>query len=466
MLLLISLLMAVGMYCFFWNVVTPAQEARFLLKSGPRGNLSDLYPRWLGARELLLNDRDPYSPDVTAEIQRGVFGRTIDPEDPSGPHDQARFAYPLYVVFLLAPAVALPFPVVEVLFLAIAIIAAAGSVFLLQRCFSRTKSGFLAALVTVLFLGSYSFVSALHVEQLALIVLPLIVGGIIAVASGRLRAGGIMLALATIKPQSAAGIVAWLLLWAVSRWKDRKSLVMSFGLTLFAMLAGAELLLPGWVWKWREALSAYVSYAAIPGPHVEIIFGDRPGKVIAALVVLGIGIFCWKARKDEVGTDRFKFAPALILSANLVVNPIWRAYDHIFLLPVVLLIVEWKAQFFRLNPISRAIVRLSAVALIWQWPAAAAVAAVSLVSPTFASNLQIVPWLSIFFVPPLALVSLVLIGRAQLADRVGEGGTAVASRDGRATAIPVSEPAMFVPSSFVPHEESLSRRHTPARSKP
>jgi hypothetical protein len=84
-------------------------------------------------------------------------------------------------------------------------------------------------------------------------------------------------------------------------------------------------------------------------------------------------------------------------------------------------------------------VRLSAIALIWQWPAAAAVATISRVSPTFASQLQIVPWLSIFFVPPLALVSLVLIGRAQLADRVAEGGATVASRDGKVTASPASE---------------------------
>jgi hypothetical protein len=64
----------------------------------PRGNFSDLYPAWLGTRELLVNHRDRYSPEVTASIQKGVWGRTVDARNPGDPEDQSRFAYPLYVV--------------------------------------------------------------------------------------------------------------------------------------------------------------------------------------------------------------------------------------------------------------------------------------------------------------------------------------------------------------------------------
>ena len=61
-------------------------------------DLSDLYPRWLGARELLLHHRDPYSPEVTREIQIGYYGRPLDPSRPQDPRDQQGFAYPAYVV--------------------------------------------------------------------------------------------------------------------------------------------------------------------------------------------------------------------------------------------------------------------------------------------------------------------------------------------------------------------------------
>ncbi len=91
----------------------PYQKADAAAHGRPRGNLSDLYPRWLGARELLLHHRDPYSPEVTREIQAGYYGRVLDPDRADDPKDQQGFAYPVYVVFLLAPTIGLPFPVVQ-----------------------------------------------------------------------------------------------------------------------------------------------------------------------------------------------------------------------------------------------------------------------------------------------------------------------------------------------------------------
>ena len=82
----------------------------------PRGNLSDLYPRWLGARELLLHRRNPYGDDITHEIQKGYYGRALDPARPDDPRDQQGFAYPIYVVFLLAPLIGLPFHGVQIFF--------------------------------------------------------------------------------------------------------------------------------------------------------------------------------------------------------------------------------------------------------------------------------------------------------------------------------------------------------------
>ena len=92
----------------------------------PERNFSDLFPRWLGTRELLLHGRDPYSAEITREIQQGYYGRPIDPTRTSDPIDEQRFAYPLCVVFLLAPTVTLPFIVVKWLFTAILAVLAVG----------------------------------------------------------------------------------------------------------------------------------------------------------------------------------------------------------------------------------------------------------------------------------------------------------------------------------------------------
>jgi hypothetical protein len=96
------------MWFYFDRILVAHQVAEALAHDRPRGNLSDLYPRWLGARELLLHGRNPYAADVTQEIQRGYYGRALDSRR-NDPRDEQGFAYPVYVVFLLAPSVGLPF---------------------------------------------------------------------------------------------------------------------------------------------------------------------------------------------------------------------------------------------------------------------------------------------------------------------------------------------------------------------
>src|SRR6476646_9132390 len=100
------------MWFYVQWVLVPYQKADAAAHGRPRGNLSDLYPRWLGSRELLLHHRDPYSAEVTREIQLGYYGRELDPNRSNDPKDLQGFAYPVYVAFLLAPTVTIPFQVV------------------------------------------------------------------------------------------------------------------------------------------------------------------------------------------------------------------------------------------------------------------------------------------------------------------------------------------------------------------
>ncbi|HEX3585201.1 MAG TPA: hypothetical protein VH024_04360, partial [Candidatus Angelobacter sp.] len=101
--LALAILCAAGMWTYVDRILVQHQKAEALITGSPRGNLSDLYPTWLGARELLLHRRDPYSAEVTREIQAGYYGRPIDVSRPEDPTNQQAFAYPVYVAFLLAP---------------------------------------------------------------------------------------------------------------------------------------------------------------------------------------------------------------------------------------------------------------------------------------------------------------------------------------------------------------------------
>src|SRR5437660_9987810 len=111
--LLIAVVLAASMWWYVQKLLIPYQRADAAAHGRPRGNLSDLYPRWLGAREFLLHHRNPYSPEVTREIETGYYGRTLDPGRVEDPRDQQGVAYPVYVVFLLAPTVHLPSPAVH-----------------------------------------------------------------------------------------------------------------------------------------------------------------------------------------------------------------------------------------------------------------------------------------------------------------------------------------------------------------
>src|SRR3954463_7941006 len=111
--LLGAVLLSAAMWVWVQAIAVPHQQAESAERGRPRGNLSDLYPRWLGARELLLHHRDPYSPEVPREIQAGYYGRPLEPGRTDEPKDQQGFAYPVHVVFLLAPTVGLPFPLVQ-----------------------------------------------------------------------------------------------------------------------------------------------------------------------------------------------------------------------------------------------------------------------------------------------------------------------------------------------------------------
>src|SRR5258708_9350109 len=114
--LLAAVLVAASMWFYFDRILIAQQVADAAQHERPRGNLSDLYPRWLGARELLLHHRNPYGDDITMEIEKGYYGRVLDPNRPNDPKDRQGFAYPVYVVFLLAPLIGFPYHSVQIFF--------------------------------------------------------------------------------------------------------------------------------------------------------------------------------------------------------------------------------------------------------------------------------------------------------------------------------------------------------------
>lgn len=383
--LLLALLSAGSMWFYVEHVLIPYERADAAAHDRPRGNLSDLYPRWLGARELLLHHRDPYSPQITREIQEGYYGRALDPGRPNDPKDHQAFAYPVYVVFLLAPTVFFPFAVVSTCFRWLLVALSAATIPLWLRVLGWRVSAVTAATLLLFTLGSFPTLQGFKLQQLSLAVCGLIAGCTALLTGGYLLTAGILLALATIKPQLALPFAGWLVLWALAKWRERRNFLVGFGGTMAALLVGSEILLPGWLSRFRDAVHAYRQYAGSAGSALDVLVGPliktSGVKVLAVVIVLGTVAVCWLARRQTAGSAGFNVASAMVLATTVVIIPTFAPYNQLLLLPGIFLLIQNRGELWHVSVMTRLFFSLCFIIVFWPWIAAAFLAAASAVLP-------------------------------------------------------------------------------------
>jgi hypothetical protein len=373
--LAIALLAAVSMWVYADFILIPHQQRQSAALGIPRGNLSDLYPRWLGARELLMHGRDPYGEDITREIQRGYYGREIDRGRAHDPKDQQGFAYPVYVTFLFAPTVKLPFERVQAGFRWFLILLTAATVPLWGKAVGWRTTGLTTLAWIALTLGNFAGVQGIKLQQLTLLVCGLLASAFALLVSGHLILAGILLALSTIKPQLAGMLVAWLALWTISDWEARKRFAYSFGATMLALVLGGELLLPGWISEFRGAAQAYLQYTGGGKSVLDVALGHSLGVLAAVLIVVAASIFCWKNRHAPAQDSEFAWCLALVLSATLVIIPTYAPYNQLLLLPALMLIVAYADGLWARGNLSRWFMVITALCVFWSWATAAVLCA-------------------------------------------------------------------------------------------
>jgi len=424
--LLLALLSAASMWFYVQWVLVPYQKADAAAHGRPRGNLSDLYPRWLGTRELLLHHRDPYSSEVTREIQSGYYGRPLDPrrmDDPrfNEPKDQQGFAYPLHVIFLLAPTIGLPFPVVQAGFRWLLVILTLASVLLWLRVLRWRPSAATTAIIILLTLGSYAVVQGIKLQQLTLVVSALLAGCGAALVAGHFSLAGFLLALATIKPQLALPLAGWLTLWAASDWRRRQSFIWSFALSMAIFLGASEYILPGWMREFRDAVAAYRQYTGGAGSLLDVLTTPWLGKILAAVAVLAVVVMGWKVRRASHDSAAFSTILALVLAVTLVIVPSFAPYNQVLLLPAVFLItISWKDLWSR-GSLTRVACGLGLLVVGWPWLASCGLMLASrFVSPSSLQKAWTVPLYTSLGIPlvVLGLLSLCTRDRLQTSSKI------------------------------------------------
>ncbi len=368
--LFLALLFAGSMWFYVQHILIPHQQAEAALYGVPRGNLSDLYPRWLGARELLLHHRDPYSAEVTREIQTGYYGRPLDLSLPHDPRDEQGFAYPAYVVFLLAPTVTLPFAIVQMGFRWLLVVLTAASVPLWLRTLRWRVSAETIAIFVVLTLGSFPVIQGIKLQQLSLLVAGLIAVATALLAEGHFFSAGALLAFATIKPQLTLPVAAWFLLWALSNWTRRRGFWWGFAGTMAALVAAAQYVLPGWAMRFREAVAAYRRYNQGANSVLDTLLTPQLGKWVAIAIGVTLAMVAWRRRGREAGSSTHDHVTVLVLAATVVVMPKTAPYNQVLLLPGILLVLHQGRELWSGGWARRAMIAICGWALVWPWLAA------------------------------------------------------------------------------------------------
>jgi Glycosyltransferase family 87 len=407
-LLLAAVLCAAGVWLYADRVLIPHQISDAVVHNRPTGNRSDLYPQWLGARELLLYGHDPYSAETTREIQQGYYGRPLDPSRPGEPKDQQAFAYPVYVAFYLAPTMHLPFEAVRKGFFWVLFILTVVSIPLWLRVLRWSAPLWAQGSMIIFTIGSLTVMQGLKLPQMTLLVAALLAIGLALLASDRPIAAGVALALATIKPQLVWLLLFWLTIWTLADWRRRYRWAASFLCAMAILCAASEWYLPNWIFRFVQAVHRYQNY----NDAVSILDKLLPagwGLIPSAFAVAATAYIGWKNRRVAVDTPSFAAMTSLTLAVTVIVTPSYALYNEVILLSALLMLVRDRQLLWNQNLSSRVLLSLAAVLLLWQWLASIVLAGLSFVLPlrTFEAAWPVPLWTVHFLA--VAVAGLVLM---------------------------------------------------------
>ena len=404
------MLCAAGVWTYTNRVLIPHQIHYAAEHGIPRGNFSDLYPRWLGARELFLHGRDPYSAEITRDAQAGFYGRPLDPDGPDQRNYQQGFYYPLYVAFGLAPTIHLPFEMVRKVFfwalLALTVITVPLWPHLLR--WSVPVSVSVQASIVVFTVGSLPVVQGLKIQQITLLVMPMLAVAMLLLVSDRPIPAGILLACATIKPQIVSLLFLWLTIWTLAGWRRRYRWVVSFLISMAILCAASEFYLPHWIPRFLHALYEYRNYTGQMSVMDRLI-GTPWSRVPELLAFAALMLACWRERREAASSAAFAFIVASVLATTVLLMPTYALYNQVLLIPALLILVKERRAIWQRSNVSRVLAVLTMGLVGWPWIACFGLAGLSFLLP---SKIVEQGWTIPFWTvlqTPLAVATLMLV---------------------------------------------------------
>lgn len=332
-------------WSYMHRILLPWEQYVNVTHGRLKAQMGDLYPRWVGTRELLINKRDPYGPEVSHQIQMAFYGHTIDQnyqQPASEIVDEQRFVYPIYVVFLLAPTMHVEFDQLQIWAPVILAALTCVSVWLWMGVLRWRPRAWLAISIAFFILANPQVAQGLRLRQFGLLVAFLIALAAWCITRRQYLLAGILLAFSTVKPQMVLLLIAFFLLWSLAEFRTRWRLIAGFAGTLSVLIGLGEVLLPGWPIEFLNGLEAYRRYFPTTSP-LRLLLGDWAGGALSILIVFGLFAFAWRNRKASPDSMDFIETLSLVLIVTALVLPLLTPYNQVLLLlPTMLILRDWK----------------------------------------------------------------------------------------------------------------------------
>jgi hypothetical protein len=412
--LLLAFLFAIAMGYYHLKIFLPRAQGIYAAKGLGNGYFfgGDFYPIWLTSKEWRLHRLDPYSSTMTKSIQTGLFGRALDARNPNDPPLKYReFSYPAFVDILALPSTWFEFPVVRIAGATIIFVMTVAGIVVWMGILELRFSLALWTIVIILTLFSYPVLEGIAAVQVGLAVSFLLAASLAMLRKGLELSAGCLLALTTIKPQMTMLVIGCLLVWALSEWRQRWRFAVGLVSGAAVLSLSAAFISTSWFSQWLHVLLGYGRYSQ---PSLPIyLFGTQLGKVFSVVLLGGAAILTWQIRHVQAKSFEFTLSIASLLTIGVVVLlPGQAVYDHILLLPGVLLLLIKDKPALRTG-VARVILALTATAIAWQWIAAVAVVAVSFFAANLSDTWTLLPIRTAASVPFAVLVCLGLLLRAE-----------------------------------------------------
>jgi hypothetical protein len=406
--LLLGLIVTLATWLYVHRILGPWRHYVNVETGTMKADLGDLYTPWVASRELLIYKRNPYSPEVTHEIQMAFYGRIIT-QPPNAPAsaalDEQRFAYPVYAIFFLAPTIHWTFAALQTWALVVLALLTAIGVLLWFDTLRWLPSRPTVAAVVLFTLSTPPIVQGLRLRQLGLLAGFLLALAAWCVSRNHLWAVGVVLAFSTIKPQMTVLPLLWFLCWALGDWQKRWPLITAFVATLSALIGAGELLLPGWPRYFLEGLHAYRKYTYRP-PLFELALGNIAGEILSGVVFIGLLGLAWHNRKEAGDSRQFTMTLAIFLMASMLTMPLLPLFNQLLLiLPVMIVLRDWESL--------RTPARYTFIAIL-AWPSVTSAILLFLFSsrPYPSNRILLLPSLLALFLP--FILPLLLLRRDNL----------------------------------------------------